>query len=155
MIRRSIKEVLGLELRAKHGGAGAFICTALLSACSSHPDGNEEQTRAVQSADSTGDDDMKLPPVECAPYPCPQGGRICECCGEVIDCRNSITFCGNGICDPWESCDTCQRDCGTCGSRGFGGGDPGGGGGGSGGSGGQYCPPECRECDPFGDCIDS
>lgn len=29
-------------------------------------------------------------------------------------CRNSTTFCGDGFCDAWEDCSSCQKDCGHC-----------------------------------------
>jgi len=49
----------------------------------------------------------------------------------------NITSCGDGNCDPGESCSSCSQDCGSCG------GDDGGGGGGGGGGG--AAPSSCEE----------
>jgi hypothetical protein len=41
-----------------------------------------------------------------AVYPCPPGMITSYC-------RQFVASCGNGICDPNESCNTCQIDCGA------------------------------------------
>jgi len=62
-------------------------------------------------------------------------------CGTNTDSNNmgrftAITACGNGTCNTWENCSTCNADCGNCP------GGPGGGTGGGGPGGGTAAPEE-------------
>lgn len=59
----------------------------------------------------------------------------------VLDESTGNVLCGNGLCDSWEDCDSCQNDCGACPSDDSppGSGGSGGGGGGGGGGGERQC----------------
>jgi hypothetical protein len=54
--------------------------------------------------------------IDNCPTDCRCGNNYCEYeSGETPDnCPKDCGVCGNGQCDPFESCSSCEQDCGTC-----------------------------------------
>jgi hypothetical protein len=95
------------------GGTCVQVCTAIVPQCGPYTDscGNVKDAGPCPAGYTCSGGSCQ---PDCVSTGCGgQCGVITDNCGNSIDC-GACPYCGDGICNNGETCDTCPGDCGAC-----------------------------------------